>query len=509
MSVWRSLIAGDDPPVVEPDGDRVVALLDRLVRLEQRIDQVIGRSAGADAFQARPDLTAGPGDGVALQAERLLAAKDRLAPRGVALAQSPGGQGGGLLGRERPGGLLQGRGPAERLDQGRIFASRRPAGTDGHLGDVLGQRLAGQGRHQGRRPRLDLGEPTDDRRDAPSSRPRPEVSEPGGRADGARPGIERGQGGDRPRLGRGGASGAASRSIAWRLARSPNRARPSIAARRSASARIGRPGECGEPRAERLHFPEPGRTCGGGPQRLVLAIEGSGRAGRGRPPAGPSAARSPSSGPRARPFAPRWAARCRGTGPGRRQPQGRRAGPASRWRSAPPLPGRRARAPRGASPAAAGPRRACSTAWSAKTRCRGLPPKSNRPAATAGSHSGCRSRGRQPEGVVEEPVDRPVQRPQRQLGRARAGNLRQGPHRLEPDAGMSSTTRWPSSADRVGDPAVPVRHDPHAPPPGPAGRGASSRLAQQLRLDDVERLVGPEGFEPRGARPRGPAGRAP
>ena len=78
------LDAGVDLAVVGGDHEGVVVLLDRLAGLEQRVDQVIGLGTGADALQARPDLSAGPGDRVAFQAGQVLAAEDRLAPRRVA-----------------------------------------------------------------------------------------------------------------------------------------------------------------------------------------------------------------------------------------------------------------------------------------------------------------------------------------------------------------------------------------------------------------------------------------
>jgi hypothetical protein len=63
----------------------VVVLLDRLVRQEDRLDQVIDRGAGADAGEVRPDQAAGAADGVALHAADLRTAVDEFAACCVAV----------------------------------------------------------------------------------------------------------------------------------------------------------------------------------------------------------------------------------------------------------------------------------------------------------------------------------------------------------------------------------------------------------------------------------------
>ena len=107
------------------------------------------------------------------------------------------------------------------------------------LGDVGRQRLARQGRGEGGRARPATGE-------AGRRPPRPvRVAPAAGDSPSQRPrrrrrlGVERGQGGDRQRLSRGGRRRRRrARSSAWRLARSPNAARPSMAARRTGSGPV-------------------------------------------------------------------------------------------------------------------------------------------------------------------------------------------------------------------------------------------------------------------------------
>ena len=292
----------------------------------------------------------------------------------------------------------------------------------------------------------------------------------------------------------------------------PSSARPSIgrladAVRRRPIARRDR----FESRPQRLDLPDarpPARRRRGGRRP-------------GRRARRPSRARSPSgrtfrcSAAFTRPSskAARAARRERSArrGPGRRSPPGRRAGRASRSsvRRAPP-PGRRDRARRGA-PSSSGLTTAGEpTAWSAKTRCRGVAAEVELARRDRREPVGLQVAGGQPEGVVEEPVDRPVERPQRQLGRARLGDRAPGPGR--PRAGRADgrrPTRGASSAERVGEPVVPVRSDPRRPPPGRAGRPIASSCAEQVGLDDVERLIGPERLRAAGARPRGRSGRAP
>ena len=119
------------------------------------------------------------------------------------------------------------------------------------------------------------------------------------------------------------------------------------------------------------------------------------------------------------------------------------------------------------------------------------------PPATAGSQYGLQVAGGQPEGVVEEPVDRPVERPQRQLGRAAArgswpsartassrtrgmvvGDPRRRAGRAGRRAGRASAATTRTAAART------------------RGSAESSSRREQVGLDHVERLVGPEGFEP-------------
>ena len=130
----------DDPPVARGDHDRVVVLLDRLARLEQRVDQVVDRGAGADALEARPDLPPAPAMAWHLRQSRSLrrkiASPRSASPRAATSATSAVHRLGGQhrrAGRQPPGS-------SERLDQRGDLESRRPADADADLGDVGGQR---------------------------------------------------------------------------------------------------------------------------------------------------------------------------------------------------------------------------------------------------------------------------------------------------------------------------------------------------------------------------------
>ena len=135
------------------------------------------------------------------------------------------------------------------------------------------------------------------------------------------------------------------------------------------------------------------------------------------------------------------------------------------------------------------------TACRAKISRRALPPKSNLPACTAGSQCGSSSRAVSHRAYSRNSIDRPVQR---RAGPARPsaalGDLRQRAHRFEPDLRMLVGDPRGQQRQRVGQPVVPVRDDPHRRRPDAVVAGVQQRR-QQLRLDDVERLVGPERFE--------------
>ena len=72
-------------PLLRLDDQRVVVLLDRLARQQDRLDQVIDLGAGADADQVRPDLPAGTGDRVTFQTDHVGPAEDPLAAGRIAV----------------------------------------------------------------------------------------------------------------------------------------------------------------------------------------------------------------------------------------------------------------------------------------------------------------------------------------------------------------------------------------------------------------------------------------
>src|SRR5438445_155460 len=73
------LDAGEQTAFSGGNDQRVVVLLDRLVRLENGLDQIVDGRTGADANKVGADQTAGTRDGVALEAGLILAAEDYLA----------------------------------------------------------------------------------------------------------------------------------------------------------------------------------------------------------------------------------------------------------------------------------------------------------------------------------------------------------------------------------------------------------------------------------------------
>ena len=134
MSVWRTLMPVTTSAVRGGHDERVIVLLDSLAGLEQRVQQVVGRGTRADAFEARPDLTAGAGDRVALQALVLLAAEDRFAPRGVALRATRKQGSRASRPPESASGRRQACRPCEGPRSASGFSSASTA--EGELGDV-------------------------------------------------------------------------------------------------------------------------------------------------------------------------------------------------------------------------------------------------------------------------------------------------------------------------------------------------------------------------------------
>ena len=103
--------------------------------------------------------------------------------------------------------------------------------------------------------------------------------------------------------------------------------------------------------------------------------------------------------------------------------------------------------------------------------------------------------GRQPNGIIEKPIDRLIERPHRHFGRRGGMDLRQRPHRLQPDARIFVGDPPGQQVERVGHLARPVTEHSHSGSPRVRLVRFEQR-AEQIRRDVPERLIGPEGFEP-------------
>ena len=95
----------------------MVVFLDGFVGFEEGVEDVIHRSARADAFEAGTDLPPRARDRVAVEALKLRAPEDRLAARGVPLARNRREKGGFFVGCPGRRGFAETAGLADRVDE--------------------------------------------------------------------------------------------------------------------------------------------------------------------------------------------------------------------------------------------------------------------------------------------------------------------------------------------------------------------------------------------------------
>src|ERR1051326_979791 len=117
----------------------MIPLLDLAVRIEQRLDQIIHRRAGANRGQVRPHFSTYAPNGVASDTAEFRPAENFLAPRRVALRCDRGRDLLNFGGRQRQFGIVQTCAAREGKNQLGLVAPALACGAQTRLGGRRGE----------------------------------------------------------------------------------------------------------------------------------------------------------------------------------------------------------------------------------------------------------------------------------------------------------------------------------------------------------------------------------